>query len=52
MLTRDQMISKLMCHLASYKKSKSLSSRESIVTRLKLKEIDRRTPSGIVCSLI
>ena len=41
------MTSKLMCYSVSYKKSKSLSSERSIVTRLKLKGIDRRTSSGI-----
>ena len=41
------MTSKLMCHLAPYKKSKSLDSGGSMVARLKLKEIDKRAPPGV-----
>jgi hypothetical protein len=37
----------IMHHLAPYEKLKSLGSRGSMVTRLKLKGIDRRAPLGV-----
>ena len=47
MPTRDQVTSIMMCRSAPYKKSKSLGSGGSMVTKLKLKGIDGRAPPGV-----
>ena len=47
MLTRDQTVFFYITHSASYEKSKFLSSEESIIVRLKLKEINGRISQDI-----
>ena len=42
MLTKNQTVFFYMIHLTLYEKSKFLSSEESIITKLKLKEINER----------
>ena len=47
MSTRNQTVFFYMIRSAPYEKSKFLGSEGSMITRLKLKEIDRRAPQGV-----